>query len=153
VVHPHPIELELGELLAAPLESSKLAAQAKGLAVQTAYAGDVLLQVDRELASSAVANVLDNAVKYTDSGEIRVVADIETDRVTLHVWDNCPGLSEAELQVVFEPFERGHSTKPGSGLGLAIARRALEAQGGAIGAESKGERGCHFWISLPRAPH
>jgi signal transduction histidine kinase len=73
--------------------------------------------------------------------------------VVVHVYDNCHGLSPQELAIIFEPFKRGHSSKPGSGLGLAIARRAIEAQGGVIGAESDSERGCHFWVTLPKPSH
>ncbi len=152
-VQPHPEEVELCELLDRPLATAKMAAEVKGLTVTAEYDPHVLVRADPELAMSAISNVLDNAVKYTDAGEVRVGAEPSADRVTVHVWDNCPGLSEEELGVIFEPFERGQSKKPGSGLGLAIARRALEAQGGSIDAESKGERGCHFWLALPRAAH
>jgi len=147
-------EIELGELLDGPVETARIAAEAKGLAFRAQYDGRLLVRADHELAASAVRNLLDNAVKYTDAGEVRIEAEPAADRATLHVFDNCPGLSEEELRIVFEPFERGRTKgKPGTGLGLAIAQRAIEAQGGTIGAESRGERGCHFWITLPRSLH
>ncbi|HET6283849.1 MAG TPA: ATP-binding protein, partial [Polyangia bacterium] len=62
------------------------------------------------------------------------------------------GLSDQELDSIFKPFHRGQTSKPGTGLGLAIARREIEAQGGAIHAETEGE-GCHFWIALPKRSH
>jgi signal transduction histidine kinase len=96
-------------------------------------------------------NLLDNAVKFTDEGEVRVETVEQSGVWELHVRDTCPGLSPEELATIFEPFQRGVTSKPGSGLGLTIARRTVEAQGGAIGADSSGERGCHFWIRLPRA--
>jgi signal transduction histidine kinase len=143
--------ISLGDLLGASLTSARLAADAKHLHLTTEFEPDLILWADPDLTRSAISNVFDNAIKYTDEGEVHVAAEATSDRVTLHVRDNCQGLSEEELRVVFEPFERGSSRKPGSGLGLAIARRALEAQKGSIGADSNGERGCHFWISLPRA--
>jgi signal transduction histidine kinase len=74
--------------------------------------------------------------------------------VVLHVYDNCEGLSDEELKTIFEPFRRGaHTNKPGTGLGLAIARRAVEAQGGTIAAESVTERACHFWFTMPQVRH
>jgi signal transduction histidine kinase len=152
-VQPHLSTVELGELLDAPIVTARMAAEAKGLTLRATYDPHVLLQVDRDLSRSAISNVIDNAVKYTDSGEVLVVAESGVDHTAIHVRDNCPGLSKEELHIIFEPFERGHSRKPGSGLGLAIARRALEAEGGSIGAESPGERGCHFWLTLPRAAH
>ena len=150
---PRMINVELGELLAHPIATAQLAAKAKGLSLRADYDPHTLLWADPELAAASVTNVLDNAVKYTDRGEIRVASELGANEVSLHVWDNCPGLSEQELGIIFEPFERGHSNKPGSGIGLAVARRAIEAQGGTIGAESSGERGCHFWLALPRAAH
>jgi signal transduction histidine kinase len=97
--------------------------------------------------------VFDNAVKYTDHGRVRVMAEPRQGDVMIHVYDDCDGVSPAEINTIFQPFKRAHSGKAGSGLGLAIARRAIEAQGGHIGAESNGERGCHFWLTLPRPPH
>ena len=105
--------------------------------------------MDPQLTSSALFNLLENAVKYTDEGRVVVEADLGPDGVVVHVRDNCPGIPEEELKTIFDPFERGGSDKPGTGLGLAIARRALEAEGGTLGGESKGERGCHFWMTLP----
>jgi signal transduction histidine kinase len=104
------------------------------------------------LTRSAVQNLLENAVKYTDEGEVRLQVEDRQDELVIHVRDNCHGLSPEELQTVFEPFARGHTKAPGTGLGLAIARRAIQAQGGRVEAESPGERGCHFWVAIPKRP-
>jgi len=100
---------------------------------------------------SAIQNLADNAAKYTDSGEVEVTVEERGERLVVHFRDTCAGISADELQTIFEPFERGHTGKAGTGLGLAIARRAVEAQGGSIHAESSGKDGCHFWVDLPRA--
>jgi signal transduction histidine kinase len=150
-IEPRLVDVSLGDLLATPVGSAKMAADARGQRLAASYDPELLLRIDPSLATSAVINVLDNALKYSDPGEIRLTMEVSDAAVTIHVVDNCPGLSEAELAIIFEPFERGYTKKPGSGIGLAVARRALEAQGGSIGAESPGERGCHFWITLPRA--
>ena len=73
------------------------------------------------------------------------------DELVLKVSDTCEGLSSEELRTIFEPFKRGRSSKTGTGLGLAIARRAVEAQGGHIHAESPGPSGCQFTVRLPRS--
>jgi signal transduction histidine kinase len=78
------------------------------------------------------------------------VSDNQGDLV-VDVRDTCQGLSPEELKTIFEPFRRGRTHQAGTGLGLAIARRAVEAQGGNITAESSGTSGCHFQIRLPRA--
>src|SRR5207253_1573899 len=90
-----------------------------------------------------------NAIKYSNPGEVRVAVFDTGSSIEIHVRDNCEGLSPEELRVVFEPFRRGSHGGSGSGLGLAIARRAVEAQGGSIHVESRGQ-GCHFWIVLPK---
>lgn len=153
-VEPQVADIELGELLDHSMEAARMAADEKGIAFRADYDPKLLVRADQELGSHAIQNLVDNAVKYTDTGGVEVVAETTSDHVTVHVRDTCPGLSHEELKVIFEPFERGRRHgKPGSGLGLAIARRAIETQGGTIGAESPGERGCHFWITLPRSHH
>ena len=152
-LHPEREVLTLEQLLEPVIGEGRLAAAPKGLELDARYDPDVCVYVDAKLTASAIANVVENAIKYTDSGRVEVVAESRTDHVALHVYDNCPGLTEEELRTIFEPFSRGHSQKPGTGLGLAIARRSLELQGGAISAEPLAERGCHFWVTLPKPRH
>ena len=73
------------------------------------------------------------------------------DELVVDVRDTCPGISPEELRTIFEPFKRGRNAKGGTGLGLAIARRAAEAQGGSISAQSSSHAGCQFSIRLPKA--
>lgn len=149
---PRPRLLTIGELLAEPLASARLAAEAKGIGLQAKADGASVVHVDPVMAKSAIDNVIQNAVKYTDDGDVEVALEEHARDVVVHVRDNCPGISADELRSIFEPFRRGSSRKPGTGLGLAIARRALEAQGGTVDAESGAGHGCHFWITLPKAP-
>jgi len=104
---------------------------------------------DSQLMMSAIQNLADNAVKFTDDGRVEIVLESRGDEAVIHVRDNCPGISPAELEKIFEAYERGSSEKPGTGLGLAIARRAITLTGGTIGAESNETQGCHFWITVP----
>jgi signal transduction histidine kinase len=146
--------MPLGELLAAPLETARALAKAKGLDLELDCGLGLLAQADPSLTASALTNVLDNAVKYTDDGTVRVSCRETDQAIEVHVYDNCPGLSDEELRTIFEPFRRDpQSKKPGAGLGLAIAKHAVETQGGHIGADSLAERGCHFWFSLPKPLH
>src|SRR5262249_26222523 len=98
-----------------------------------------------------IQNLVENAIKYTDRGAVDVSLRHTDDELVLDVFDTCPGLAPEELRTIFEPFKRGRSDKTGTGLGLAIARRAAEAQGGSIQAESPGPSGCHFSVRLPRS--
>ncbi|MBX3261030.1 MAG: sensor histidine kinase [Labilithrix sp.] len=145
-----PSELALGGVMDAALEGARTMASEKGLAFRASYDPEVRVRVDPDLTRAAVQNVADNAARYTDTGAVEISVDDREDHVVIHVRDTCHGISPEELRTIFEPFERGSTPKPGTGLGLAIARRAVEAQGGAIGAESPGPSGCHFWIRLPK---
>lgn len=145
-----PAEIQLGQLMDAALEAARATAARKGLTFQARFDPEVRMEVDPQLTRSAIQNLADNAAKYADVGHVEVSVEELPERVTLHVRDTCAGISEAELRTIFEPFERGATGKSGTGLGLAIAKRAVEAQGGAIHAESPGGSGCHFWIELPK---
>lgn len=145
-----PADVVEGELLERASAAASAAAKTKGIALHIRCQRDRVIRVDPELTGSAIQNLLDNAVKYTDHGHVDVEVEDTDTSWAVHVRDSCPGLSAEELATIFEPFRRGKTSKPGSGLGLAIARRAVEAQGGAIAAESPNPDGCHFWLTLPK---
>lgn len=145
-----PKKSRLSDVLADPLGTARECAERKGLELDADFDPDIELEVDPVLTSAALENLLENAVKYTDEGSVEVSVEDRGPEVVFHVRDSCPGLSEEELGTIFEPFRRGHTNKPGSGLGLAIARRAVVLQGGHIEAESVGEHGCHFQVTLPK---
>ncbi len=123
------------------------------------------VQVER-----AVANVLENAVRYSAGHPVVVRARRLRDRVTIRVADRGPGISPADQERIFEPFYRAAgragaerpdadrrpgpdrgSDHAGSGLGLAIARGFVETNGGRIRVESAPGRGSVFVIELPAA--
>jgi signal transduction histidine kinase len=145
-----PELVRLEDVLGETLSSGKREAEAKGLNFRASYDPGLMVRLDPVLTRAAVQNLLENAVKYTDEGLVEVTFEDRPREVLIHVRDTCHGVSPEELGTIFEPFSRGHSRKPGTGLGLAIARRSIEAQGGQLQAESPGDRGCHFWITLPR---
>jgi signal transduction histidine kinase len=146
---PNKVDLELRQVMEGALEAARKVAASKRLELRVNYDAAARITVDPMLTLSAVQNLADNAVKYTDTGAVEVSAEIAGAELTIHVRDNCDGLSPQELRTIFEPFKRGNTVKAGTGLGLAIARRAAEAQGGSIQAESSGPSGCHFWMTLP----
>lgn len=150
----HPREITLRELME-PVEILRKAAELKGLRFHVAYDPDGTLVVDPTLTRSVIRNLVENAVKYTDQGEVDVSVTLTREEMVFDVCDTCQGLSPEELRTIFEPFKRGRTEKSGTGLGLAIARRAAEWQGGHIQAESPGPSGCHFTVKLPRLanPH
>ena len=146
----HWAKMSVGELVDESTTAARSMASAKGLELAVHADRDQSLCIDPDLTRSALQNLVDNAVKYTDSGRVELVVEDHEKQVEVHVRDHCPGISPEELRTIFEPFRRGATTKKGTGLGLAIARRAIEAQGGSIHAESGESNGCHFWFTLPK---
>jgi signal transduction histidine kinase len=113
----------------------------------------------RDALYSAFENVIRNALAYTQDGTtvtVRLVRDPRESRTALVVVrDHGPGVPEAELQRIFEPFYRTDSARTrssgGTGLGLAIARRAVEWHGGTIVAQNAAGGGLEVTIRLPLA--
>jgi signal transduction histidine kinase len=148
-----PVDMTFGQVMPEATRAAEFEAKNKGIAFTTRYDPALEIHVDPTLALSALQNVIDNAVKFTDRGHVHVVVDDEPSEALVHVYDNCDGLPADQLHTIFEPFKRAHSGKAGTGLGLAIARRAVEAQGGRIGADSSVGQGCHFWLTFPKPKH
>jgi signal transduction histidine kinase len=151
VSESRPEDVTLKTILDEEISIAERAATAKGLVFEALVPPDIHVRADRNLVAMATGNLLENAVKYTDTGKIEVVVEEREREVAVHFRDTGPGISTEELAVIFEPYRRGHTNKPGTGLGLAIAKRAVEAQGGRIFAESGLECGCHFVFTLPKA--
>lgn len=113
-----------------------------------------LLEFDAVLVERVLANLLDNAVKYTPPGSLIEISAAPRDGETVEVWveDNGPGLPPGREEEIFKKFERGQreSATPGVGLGLTICRAIVEAHGGRIRAENRRDGGARFVFSLPR---
>ena len=106
---------------------------------------------DERLVGQALANVLDNAGRYSPSGsEVRLRVELAGEEVLIHVEDQGPGIPAEEVPRIFERFYRGRAAgKNGTGMGLAIARGILEAHGGTISVESAPGRGSTFTVAIP----
>jgi signal transduction histidine kinase len=113
----------------------------------------VAIHVDRQLIAAALANLLQNAFKFSrPQGHIVLRTDTSTtkDRVLIEVEDECGGLAPGEAQDLFRPFEQRSDDRSGLGLGLAIASESVVTNGGQIRARSLPGKGCVFTIELPR---
>lgn len=116
------------------------------------------LECDPVMARQALANLLDNAVKFTRTREravIEVGAEPGTDgRVTIFVKDNGVGFDMEHAGKLFGVFQRLHRQEEfeGTGIGLAIVRRVARRHGGEAWAKSEAGKGTCFFISLPAAP-
>jgi signal transduction histidine kinase len=103
-----------------------------------------------------LANLLDNAIRYggSETACVRITLEDSTESLNLHIDDHGPGIPEAELEQMFEPFRRGETSRNratgGAGLGLAIARNLARAHGGDVTLENRPEGGLRASLTLPR---
>ena len=132
----------------------------KGLSLTTSIAADVpaSLMGDAGRLRQVMINLVGNAVKFTQTGEVTVkvtVEDADDESVSLRceVRDTGVGIAADQLQRVFEAFAQADDSstrrKGGTGLGLAIARQLMELMGGKIGVISQPGKGSLFWFTVP----
>lgn len=112
------------------------------------------ITADKTKLREVISNIIDNAIKYTKEGFVRVIARRCGKMVCITVEDSGMGISEESLKTLFSKFSRGtDSTKAytdGTGLGLYVGKNLIESQGGRIYAESEGTgKGSRFTIEMP----
>jgi signal transduction histidine kinase len=111
------------------------------------------VNVDRQLLAAAVANLLQNAFKFTrPQGHVSLKTLATQERVLIEVEDECGGLPPGKADELFRRFEQRGRDRTGLGLGLSISRRSVEADGGEIHVRDMPGIGCVFTIDLPRLP-
>jgi len=113
-----------------------------------------LVHADLHQVERVVANLVENAVRYSPADEpVRVQVRETGSEVLVRVVDHGPGIPPDEAERIFQPFQRGSLTGPirGAGLGLAIARGFAEANGGRVWVESHAGQGATFVLALPLA--
>jgi two-component system, OmpR family, sensor histidine kinase KdpD len=148
---------ELGECAVDELIDSALATQPADAAVEVSIDPNVpLIQADFAQIERALANLLENAIRFSAGEPVMIRARVVGRWVSIRVVDRGPGLAAGDGDRIFEPFYRGvgrgSDTHAGSGLGLAIAKGFIEANGGRIWVESTPGRGTTFSVSLVAAP-
>ena len=113
-----------------------------------------LARIDRDKFRQVIVNLIDNAIKYTRRGSIKIEISSDKDSILISTQDTGIGMAPEELDLIFKRFSRGEgATKvytEGMGLGLYLAKRIVQDHGGEIWAESKGRgRGSTFYIKIP----
>jgi two-component system, sensor histidine kinase and response regulator len=146
-----PVSCDLVHLTRQQIEA--LAGGSQQHAILLDAPAELPIVCDPDRVIQVVANLLSNALKHTDGGEVRVHLWSEAEQARLSVTDQGPGIPPEELETIFEPRKRltgNGSAKPsGAGLGLHIARGIVEAHGGHLWAESPPGEGATFQLSLP----
>jgi signal transduction histidine kinase len=122
--------------------------------IRTAVEDGLSVAADRDRLRQVLANLLDNAVKYTPaSGRITITARRDADAVRLDVSDTGSGIAAHDLPRIWERLYRGDQsrTERGLGLGLSLVRAIVTAHGGTVEVESEVGRGSTFTVRLPAA--
>jgi PAS domain S-box-containing protein len=108
---------------------------------------------DERRITQVLLNLAGNAIKFTDSGEVRVEVTASDGDFIVSVADTGPGIAEADRQKIFEEFQQAEDSstrkKGGTGLGLSIAKRIIELHGGRIWVDSSIGQGSTFRLTLP----
>lgn len=152
-VRPETNRFALDALLARMAGDFRPVAQAKGLALVLDAHAPLTVETDPVLFERVLGNLIDNAIKYTAGGSVRVAAHAVSDNVVVTITDSGPGIPRAEHERVFEEFyqlanpERDRSC--GIGLGLAIVRRLTELLRIGLALESDLGCGTTFRLTLP----
>jgi two-component system sensor histidine kinase KdpD len=150
------VKLKLGwqsveELAGTAIQSTRAALGARPVHVQL-EPGLPLVECDAVLIERVLANLLENAAKYTPAATaVTIEARRRADALHISVRDEGPGIAKGQEDAIFEKFTRGNaeSATPGVGLGLAICRAIVEAHRGRIWAEANTPHGAVFTFTLP----
>jgi signal transduction histidine kinase len=147
-----PERIGMVEFLEEVEASAAMEARDRGLSLTVVSGdGDAVVEADRQILSSAVTNLLQNAFKFTrPGGHVSVRSSADADRVRVEVEDECGGLPPGDPRALFVPFKQRGSDRTGLGLGLAISRRGVEANGGVLKVRNIPGKGCVFTVDLPR---
>jgi two-component system sensor histidine kinase SenX3 len=150
VREPAPIPV----LVAEALEAVRPAAAAAGIPLEIEGSlPDAAVPCDRRQVVSALTNLLDNAIKYSESpNAVRVSASVSDGMATIAVSDHGPGIPSRDLERIFERFYRVDRARSratgGTGLGLSIVRHVAQAHGGDVTVESREGEGSTFRLRL-----
>ena len=129
-------------------------AETKKLALKTEVSKSLPIGFgDEQRLTQVLLNLVGNAIKFTDTGEVRITASTENGHFAVSVADTGPGIPADQLTRVFDQFHQVDNSntkkKGGTGLGLAIAKQIVEMHGGRVWVESEVGQGATFQMQLP----
>jgi len=149
-------KIDLYELVLEIRESLNPVLSEKGVRVDTENARPVVIRGERFLIRQALANLLQNAVDFSDAGgEVRVTLTDQDEEAEVGIWDDGPGIPDYALERVFDRFyslQRPDTGKKSSGLGLAFVREVAHLHGGKAALDNRPEGGAVATLTLPKDP-
>jgi len=145
--------VEVATLVATTVDQLRPLVENKGLSFNIDVQ-DAQIEADAKRIQQVLINLISNATKFTEEGEVGLRVEALPKVVTFTVYDTGIGIPESEVQQVFEPFHQVDSSASrrhnGTGLGLAISRDIAIAHGGSINLKSEIGKGSAFQLTLPR---
>ncbi|MGQ9494491.1 MAG: substrate-binding domain-containing protein [Anaerolineae bacterium] len=151
--------LKLSEVIHAVSLVGERMAKEKGLTWRVEIPAELPLVLgDRTRLQQVMLNLVSNAIKFTDRGEVGLTAKTHQGQVILEIYDTGLGVPLDEQEAIFDEFRQSKRTEArgysGLGIGLALCRQLVELHGGAIGVRSSGEEGAGstFFFTLPAMP-
>lgn len=144
----------VGEILIGAVDAVYHKAMGKGIDIVTADFEDLELYLDKKWTVEALANILDNGIKYSPKGTtVEISVQKLYSFVRIEIADQGIGIPSGERNLIFKRFYRGNSetvkSSEGSGVGLYLTRKILEEQGGTVFAAANREGGSVFAVQLP----
>jgi signal transduction histidine kinase len=147
--------VDLARLATEVAELYEDAADDAGVSLHVNVPPDLTVPADHDRLRQALANLADNAIKYTPrGGRVDIAAAAEGNEVLIRVSDTGPGISAQDMPRIFDRLYRGDQSRAtrGLGLGLSLVRAYVEAQGGSVSVGSKPGGGSTFTLRLPASP-
>ncbi len=141
--------VDVSALLQAERDEATEFARARGLALELDCPGALTMCTDGAKLSRIVANLLSNALKYTETGSVWIQAGAEGGWGFVEVTDTGPGIPKDQHEAVFSEYVRLHDDPTGTGLGLSIVRRLADLLGGRVTLASRVGEGTRVRLDLP----
>ena len=149
------LDFSLRELCEQVCAAQRLGAEKKGLALHLEYAAHLgdFFKGDALRLQQVITNLLGNAVKFTERGQVRLVVDGAPGALRLAIHDTGIGIAEDRLEKIFDPFAQADASMSrrfgGTGLGTTISRQLVELMGGHIRVQSREGEGSVFTVEVP----
>jgi len=155
-VEKFPIQpVELNGIISEACDLFKPVAEDVGIIIEADVPSDsIIIYGNESRLQRAISNILDNAIKYSDGGGIKISLAVDGDKARLSISDNGIGIKKEDIDHIFDRFFRADASRStsGSGLGLSLAFAIARAHGGNIEVKSEFGHGSTFTLVLPLFP-
>jgi two-component system phosphate regulon sensor histidine kinase PhoR len=149
-------EGSLNDLIREAVKPLQTQADSKNIALElNLQEPEKVIKADRDKISQVLSNLLDNAIKFTNSGgRVAITTEVHKNEIVIQIKDSGIGIPSTDLSRIFERFYTVDKSRSrelgGTGLGLSIVKHIVEAHGGKVWVESELNRGSVFYFSLPK---